>query len=507
MWQKLRNFIKNDPVVFVLLICVIIVGGIFANIQAFHLSSEPEFCGKCHPNQSVGPLSEYHTWDNNIHATAEVECLDCHGDPGFVGYFKAKLGGVKDLYGEFFKSYEHKMEVLHEGATNKEYAAKLVPNERCLFCHSDDVNKKTRKTTMMSVGVKFRTMDQVKNPEFRQSFGKPDILTEDVKIGVVPNHKKHIEEVGLNCVDCHLGVAHGGKFRNTPKMETCFECHAEKRAENKMISAPKEDDCAACHVMQKSLQEGNFVKDIEGDRWYMADLSCTECHADAYAKPNTDTCVTCHEDESYASVMVDTQKAYEENFVKLEEKYKELFKERLEMSAGKRALFNKFQDMYKILLKDGSKGIHNPEYFDMIFEKANELYEQVENYVEPKKESKTKVAHGEEVAKEKHAVPAKEEKKFEGNPAELVEIAPESINLAEQHGIKTTKSAVIFDHKGHFERMPCESCHSNPEEGALKVQITKLKGTNNSFHKELCFPCHKKEKVKKGTSCSTCHKK
>jgi nitrate/TMAO reductase-like tetraheme cytochrome c subunit len=506
MWQKLRNFIKNDPVVFVLIICVLIVGGIFANIQAFHLSSEPKFCAQCHPKQSVGPLSEYYTWNNNIHATAEVECLDCHGDPGFVGYFKAKLGGVKDLYGEFFKSYEHKIDVLQEGATNKEYAAELVPNERCLFCHSDSVNKETRKTTMMSVGVKFRTIDQVKNPGFRKSFGQPDILTEDVKIGVRPNHKKHIESVRLNCVDCHLGVAHGGEFRNTPKMETCFDCHAEKRAENNMITAPKENDCVACHVMQKSVQEGNLVKGIDGDRWYMADLSCEECHKDAFTKPNTDTCANCHEDASYASIMIDTQKAYQENFDKLQTKYKALFNERLEMTPGKRALFNEFQDLYKILLKDGSKGIHNPEYFDMIFDKANELYEQIENYVEPKKEEKAEAAHGE--MKEEKAEKAEEPKEeFKGNPAELVEIAPETINLAEQHDIKTTKPAVIFPHKAHFDKMPCESCHANPEEGSLKVEITKLKGTNNSFHKELCFPCHKKEKVKKGTSCNTCHKK
>jgi len=104
MWQKLKDFIKNDPVIFVLLIIVIIAGGIFVNIEAFHLSSTSKFCGTCHPEQKVGPMSEYHTWSQNIHSTAHVECLDCHGDPGFVGYFKAKLGGVKDLYGEFFQN-------------------------------------------------------------------------------------------------------------------------------------------------------------------------------------------------------------------------------------------------------------------------------------------------------------------------------------------------------------------------------------------------------------------
>lgn len=502
MWQMLRNFIKNDPVIFVLAIIVFVAGGIFVNVEAFHLTSTSKFCGTCHPEEGVGPLSEYHTWANNIHATAKVECLDCHGDPGFTGYIKAKIGGIRDLYGEFFKSYEHKIEILHKGATDKEYAAGLMPNERCLFCHSDATNAETRRSKLMTVGIDFRNVDNVKNPEFRESFGRPDIMTEDVRVGVIPNHKIHIEKVGLNCVDCHLGVAHGGDFHNLPKMETCFECHSEMRAENKIISAPQEDDCTVCHSMQKGLQEGDFVKSIEGDRWYMADLSCTECHESAFIKPNTDKCATCH-DDSYAEIMIETQAAYLVNFEEIQKIYNELFAQKLEMKPGKRALFNKFQDIVKILEKDGSRGIHNPEYFDMIFEKAAELAKNIEEYVEEDK--KDHVVTVKKVSTEAHAEPEKE-KSFEGNPAELIEMAPDTINIAENHDMKLTKSAVIFDHKKHYEMLACNECHANPEEGSLKIEITKLKGTSNTFHKELCFPCHKEKKVKKGTSCKTCHK-
>ncbi|MGA1846835.1 cytochrome c3 family protein [Deferribacter abyssi] len=507
MWEKLKNFIRKDPVVFVIIITVIVVGFIFANVKVLHYTSESEFCGKCHPAQKVGPLGEYYTWSKNIHSTAEVECIDCHGRPGFVGYMKAKIGGLKDLYGEIFLSDEHKLKILAEGASNKKKAAELVPNETCMFCHTDSINEKIRKERIMSLGVKFRKIDNVVNPRFRESFGRPDILTEDTRVGVTPNHKIHID-AGLNCVDCHLGVAHGGDFHNLPKMQTCFACHYKVTKENKSAKVPENMDCAACHTMQDKIQKGVFVKGLEESPWYMADLECTDCHKDPFVRPNTDTCTSCH-DESYGEMLIDTQKEFLEKLSSLQKVRDELFDERLEMPAAKRKLFNEFQYYVRILEMDGSKGFHNPEYFDLIIEKANEMVEKIENYVETEEveatthEESKKVAYMTESSEKKGETP--HELKAD-NPEELIEIAPETINIAENHDIKTTKKPVIFPHKQHFEMFKCEECHSNPEEGTLKVEIKVLKGTSNTFHKELCFPCHKKYKVKKGTSCTTCHK-
>lgn len=508
MWKKLRDFIKKDPVVFVILVTVIIVGFIFSNIKLLHYTSESEFCGKCHPAQKVGPLGEYYTWSKNIHSTADVECIDCHGEPGFIGYMKAKVGGIKDLYSEMFLSDEHKLKVLAEDASNKKKAAELVSNETCMFCHTDSINEKLRKERIMSVGVKFRKIDTVVNPRFRESFGRPDILTEDTRIGVTPNHKKHLE-AGLNCVDCHLGVAHGGDFHNLPKMEDCFSCHYKVKKENKTAKVPDNMDCAACHTMQDKIQKGVFVKGLEKTPWYMADLNCTDCHKDPFVRPNTDTCTSCH-DSSYGQMLIDTQKEFTAKLKKLQKVRDKLFEERLEMPEGKRKLFNELQFIVRTMEMDGSKGFHNPEYFDLMVDKANELIEKIGNYVEPEVKEETPMAeHTEKIAEHKAE---KEVKKEESqvlkadNPAELVEIAPETINIAENHSIKTTKKPVIFPHKKHYEMFKCEECHSKPEEGALKVEIKVLKGTSNTFHNELCFPCHKKYKVKKGTSCNTCHK-
>lgn len=503
IFNKIGDFIKKDPVVFVLIILVLIVGFAFANVEILHLTSESKFCGSCHPEEKVGPLGEYYTWSKNIHSTAEVECIDCHGKPGIVGYMEAKIGGLRDLYGEFFKSQEHKIEILTKGASDKQYAAELMPAETCLHCHSDAVNEYNRRNKVMSVGVKFRQIDEVKNPDFRKSFGRIDVLSEKVAVGVDPNHPKHLLEVGLNCVDCHLGVAHGGEFHNLPKMETCFTCHYQERQKNEKITAPENENCATCHAMQKNIQQGKAVEGVEETPWYMASLECGDCHKDAFSRPNTDTCVNCH-DSSYAQIMTDIQKDYVAKIKPLITVRDDLFKERLEMPKGKRELFNQANALVRLLEKDGSKGVHNPEYFDLIIEKAKAALEAVENYTEQVTvTSEVAEQHKESVAT---SVESAAKVAFKGNPVELMEMAPEEVNIAENHGIATTKKLVIFPHKSHAEKLACEECHSKPEEGVLKVEITKLDGTNNSFHKELCFPCHKEMKVKAGTACNTCHK-
>lgn len=84
---------------------------------------------------------------------------------------------------------------------------------------------------------------------------------------------------------------------------------------------------------------------------------------------------------------------------------------------------------------------------------------------------------------------------------------PETINLKEKFQFEGKKSAVIFPHHKHQEKVDCAKCHKDPAGGgALVVDIVKKKGVGNDFHKKLCWPCHKEMKVPKGKSCKTCHK-
>lgn len=288
--QKIKDFIKNNPKLTILLVLVFFALYIFVTVEALHFSSVPGFCERCHPEKKTGPLSEVHTWRQNIHARAEVMCLDCHGEPGFIGYMKAKMGGLRDVYGQFMKSHEHKMEILNKASSDPKYAAHIIPNEICLFCHSDEYNQKIRKERLMSVGIHFRKLDGVKNPEFRKSVGLPDILTEKLRSDIDPNHKKHVDK-GINCVDCHLGVAHGGEFKNKVDLKWCSECHQKRASEISMsdIKIGSADmavkfshknhtamfKCDDCHSKLFKMKKGS-AKIAFGD--HKSDKFCYSCH-------------------------------------------------------------------------------------------------------------------------------------------------------------------------------------------------------------------------------------
>ncbi|HMK60420.1 MAG TPA: c(7)-type cytochrome triheme domain-containing protein [Dissulfurispiraceae bacterium] len=278
-----RNFVVTNPKLTVIVIISLIAFFTFVSIEALHFTSDPRFCQYCHPNKGTGPLTEFYTWKMSTHAAAGVECLDCHGDPGVIGYMKAKMGGLNDVYGEFLKSPEHKLSVLKEAA-DPAYAAKLVPNDTCLFCHSDSVNAKTRNNTWMSVGVHFRIIDGAVNPGFRKSHNLPDVLTENVKsdANIDPHHPKHIER-GINCIDCHLNVAHSGQAKNKTKMQTCFDCHDKMRA--RKMNPPANDNCMACHkknegmVPQASISFGKDDAAVKFEHTtHVAMNGCSDCH-------------------------------------------------------------------------------------------------------------------------------------------------------------------------------------------------------------------------------------
>jgi len=290
MWQRIkrieekaRTFVTNNPKITVLIILGLIAMFTFASIEVLHFTSESSFCDNCHPKKGTGPLTEVYTWKMTAHAAAGVECLDCHGEPGIIGYFKAKMGGLNDVYGEFLKSPEHKLEILKKAADPK-YAAELVPNTTCLFCHSDRINAKIRSERVMSLGVHFRTIDGVVNPQFREKHNLPHMLTDDVpaNANIDPKHDRHIEK-GVNCVDCHLGVAHGGQPKNKTKMKTCFDCHDNKR--KFQMNPPQNDNCTACHKKNEGMVPKAPVVFGSGEsavkfehEVHVAMHGCSECH-------------------------------------------------------------------------------------------------------------------------------------------------------------------------------------------------------------------------------------
>ena len=88
----------------------------------------------------------------------------------------------------------------------------------------------------------------------------------------------------------------------------------------------------------------------------------------------------------------------------------------------------------------------------------------------------------------------------------LADKGPETIDLKAAYKIEGKKSAVIFPHLKHQEKVECAKCHKDTNGGGpLVVDIVKLTTTKNDFHKKFCWPCHVEMKVPKGKSCKTCH--
>jgi len=268
------------------IVIILGIGGII-NVKMLHFTSEPEFCAKCHPKKSFGPGGEFYSWEHSSHAEAGVKCLDCHGKPGLWGYLKAKMGGLKDLYHEIFGSEEEKLAKLENPSKD------LVPNETCLFCHSDETNRRLRQNRLMKLpGLKFRLLDEVQNPGFRETFWLPDILKIDRIKGLYIPHTAHLDN-DLLCADCHKGMIHRG---TRPSMCTCEKCHQEN-------GGPELSDCTLCHQIQKELYLGQKVGKYNGTPSPMAEneVSCEDCHGSencASLRPNlSEACSSCHEDD------------------------------------------------------------------------------------------------------------------------------------------------------------------------------------------------------------------
>ena len=300
---KVKEFVRTRPKLSIVLLIAFIAVFTFANVEMMHITSEPGFCEMCHPGTDTGALSEVHTWRQNIHAEAGVKCLDCHGEPGFFGYKKAKIGGLYDTYVEIFKSEEYKLEVLNRSVNDPAYAGQLVPPTTCLFCHTDSVNQRIRSERLMSVGLKFRKLDGVRNPEFRRERGMRDIFADELKSDIDPNHQRHIE-AGLTCADCHHRFVHGGEYRAAVDLDNCARCHSERRSEISMspIVFGEGDSavsfshdfhgmifsCNQCHTELFPMKAGSSKITFED---HTSGTSCYSCHNGQAASYD---CAKCH---------------------------------------------------------------------------------------------------------------------------------------------------------------------------------------------------------------------
>ncbi|MBS4022157.1 MAG: NapC/NirT family cytochrome c [Dethiobacter sp.] len=202
-------------------------GAVFACIIFIFLltlaadARKPEFCANCHLIQPY-----YYTWENSPHS--KVNCLECHVEQG-TGFVAIQARGLKNL------------SVYRAGDVDPPITGtKKISSDVCLRCHSP--NRKITPSKDLSIP-----------------------------------HSEHLG-YGTDCVDCHVGVSHGGisemdkfsvdetvlaGFKNTDYNDfaltktRCLECHNGMKATYNCQACHTETRIPSNHSQTATVQETN----------------------------------------------------------------------------------------------------------------------------------------------------------------------------------------------------------------------------------------------------------
>jgi cytochrome c nitrite reductase small subunit len=148
-------------------------------------TSRGDFCAKCH---EIRPYVT--SWKKFSHKS--VACLDCHANPGNIGYLIRKVRAYSEVYNHVTGNYDPKN------------IQTKFNQQNCIKCHNGSE----------------------KYPNAKNIYGKED--TERFYM----NHELHLEE-DLTCLDCHKIIVHGNNplqpEKNTVdyghRTATCTKCH------------------------------------------------------------------------------------------------------------------------------------------------------------------------------------------------------------------------------------------------------------------------------------------
>ncbi|RKY95189.1 MAG: cytochrome C [Ignavibacteriae bacterium] len=119
------------------------------------------------------------------------------------------------------------------------------------------------------------------------------------------NHKIHVEEADLICIDCHLSVETMSSAM-IPNIEICQECHSDEPftdspEEIKLLKYIEEEE----HIpWQKIYSVPDHVYFSHRRHVSIGDLECSNCHGNVEElespapypswEPTMDNCIDCH---------------------------------------------------------------------------------------------------------------------------------------------------------------------------------------------------------------------
>ena len=212
---------------------------------AIVVSEQPGFCNSCHIMNNY-----YDNWKTSTHS--EVNCLECHLQPGFMGHVKGKINGLSQAIDCMV------------GRVGTKPSATIL-EESCLRaeCHSTE-----------------------------------ELLATDIDFnGVKFTHKNHIKKVvdGINitCGTCHSHFEGNEHFR--VNNDACFTCHFLRDTETSEQLV--QTSCTSCHeVPNKIIQRGLVT--IHHSEFVSYKASCEDsCHKKEIQKTSKiddRVCLNCH---------------------------------------------------------------------------------------------------------------------------------------------------------------------------------------------------------------------
>lgn len=226
----------------ILLLAVIVS---FFAAGAIVVTGQPGFCNSCHIMNTY-----YDSWEHSEHSN--VNCLDCHLQPGFSGYVKGKINGLAQA-----------VDCMVGRVSTKPSAT--VKDASCLRseCHSTE---ELVSTNIDYAGIKF-------------------------------THNNHIDKdvngIKISCGTCHSHFEGNEHF--TVNNDACYTCHFLKDSETG--SGVVQTGCTDCHEVPNKVIKRGLVT-INHAEFVSYKASCEEsCHKkDINKTSNVDdnVCLNCH---------------------------------------------------------------------------------------------------------------------------------------------------------------------------------------------------------------------
>jgi nitrate/TMAO reductase-like tetraheme cytochrome c subunit len=212
---------------------------------AIVVTGQPGFCNSCHIMND-----HYDSWKSSEHSN--VNCLDCHLQPGFTGYIKGKINGLAQA-----------VDCMVGRVGTKPNAT--VKDTSCLRseCHS----------------------------------GTELVSTEIDYAGIKFTHENHIEKdihgIKISCGTCHSHFEGDEHF--TVNNNACFACHFLKR--DGVDSGVVRTSCTDCHEVPDKVIKRGLVT-INHAEFVSYKASCEDsCHKQEIhkiSKVDNNVCLNCH---------------------------------------------------------------------------------------------------------------------------------------------------------------------------------------------------------------------